>query len=236
MRREPGPGVLAYVDGEVAGWCSVAPKSTYRALVNSQTIPHVQDEAAWSVVCFVVRPRFRRRGLMHQLLDGAAGHAQAMGATMLEGYPVDPGGQRINQTSGYGAPSSSLKHMDSGASARPPVGAAANPAGSCAASFPDQKKQYAQATTPRARLQTQEIFSDQELDELEGSDHATRLRLTAATARYPPVCASLTGVGCCRLVAQNEFSVAAVSRRECRRPTADPVVRIGRVEFAEDRG
>ena len=30
----PGPGVLAYVDGEVAGWCSVAPKSTYRALVN----------------------------------------------------------------------------------------------------------------------------------------------------------------------------------------------------------
>jgi hypothetical protein len=35
---EPGPGVLAYVDGEVAGWCSVAPKSTYRALVNSRTI------------------------------------------------------------------------------------------------------------------------------------------------------------------------------------------------------
>jgi hypothetical protein len=27
----PGPGVLAYVDGEVAGWCSVAPKSTYRS-------------------------------------------------------------------------------------------------------------------------------------------------------------------------------------------------------------
>ena len=60
---EPGPGVLAYVDGEVAGWCSVAPKSTYRALVNSRTIPHVQDEGAWSVVCFVVRPGYRRRGL-----------------------------------------------------------------------------------------------------------------------------------------------------------------------------
>ena len=26
--REPGPGVLAFVDGEVAGWCSIAPKST----------------------------------------------------------------------------------------------------------------------------------------------------------------------------------------------------------------
>lgn len=98
---EPGPGVLAYVDGDVAGWCSVAPKSAYRALVNSRTIPHVDDEGAWSVVCFVVRPRFRRRGLMHELLDGAVGHAHAMGATVIEGYPVDPQGERIDQTSGY---------------------------------------------------------------------------------------------------------------------------------------
>jgi GNAT superfamily N-acetyltransferase len=100
-QREPGPGVLAYVDGEVAAWCSVAPKSTYRALVNSRTIPHVQDQDAWSVVCFVVRTGFRRRGLMHDLLDGAVEHARTMGATALEGYPVDPGGDRIDQTSGY---------------------------------------------------------------------------------------------------------------------------------------
>jgi GNAT superfamily N-acetyltransferase len=98
---EPGPGVLAYVDGETAGWCSVAPKSTYRALVNSRTIPHVQDEDAWSVVCFVVRPGFRRRGLMHELLAGAVGHAYEMGATKLEGYPVDPGIGRVDQTGGY---------------------------------------------------------------------------------------------------------------------------------------
>ena len=100
-QSDPGPGVLAYVDDQVAGWCSVAPKSTYRALVNSRTIPHIQDEHAWSVVCFVVRPAFRRRGLMHHLLDGAVEHAQAMGATALEGYPVDPGRDRIDQTSGY---------------------------------------------------------------------------------------------------------------------------------------
>ena len=98
---EPGPGVLAYVDDEIAGWCSVAPKSGYRALVNSRTIPHVQDEGAWSVICFVVRPGFRRLGLMHQLLDGAVEHAHAMDATALEGYPVDPGSGRIDQTSGY---------------------------------------------------------------------------------------------------------------------------------------
>lgn len=98
---EPGPGVLAYVDGTTAGWCSAAPKSSYRALVNSRTIPHVQDEGAWSVVCFVVRPGFRRRGLMHELLAGAVRHAQAGGAAVLEGYPVDPGRERVDQTSGY---------------------------------------------------------------------------------------------------------------------------------------
>jgi GNAT superfamily N-acetyltransferase len=98
---EPGPGVLAYIDGQTVGWCSVAPKFTYRALVNSRTIPHVQDDDAWSVVCFVVRPGFRRRGLMHQLLKGAVEHAQAMGAIVLEGYPVDPDGARVDQTGGY---------------------------------------------------------------------------------------------------------------------------------------
>lgn len=97
----PGPGVLAYVDGEVAGWCSVAPKSTHRALLNSRTIPRVDDEGVWSIVCFVVRPGFRRRGLMHNLLAGAVDHAQAMGAPALEGYPVEPGDARIDQTSGY---------------------------------------------------------------------------------------------------------------------------------------
>lgn len=98
---EPGPGVLAYVDGQVAGWCSVAPKTTYRALVNSRTIPHVDDDGIWSVVCFVVRPGFRRRGLMHRLLEGGIEHAQTMGAPALEGYPVDPGGGRVDQMSGY---------------------------------------------------------------------------------------------------------------------------------------
>jgi GNAT superfamily N-acetyltransferase len=98
---EPGPGVLAFVDGEVAGWCSIAPKATYRALVNSRTIPHVHDEDAWSAVCFVVRPGFRRRGLMHDLLGGGVEHARASGATVIEGYPVEPDGDRVDQTSGY---------------------------------------------------------------------------------------------------------------------------------------
>lgn len=98
---EPGPGVLAYVDGEAAGWCSIAPRSSYRRLMHSRTIP-LLDEDAWSAVCFVVRPAFRRQGLMHVLLDGAVEHARSHGAHAVEGYPVDVGATgTVDVVSGY---------------------------------------------------------------------------------------------------------------------------------------
>lgn len=105
MRNEcatdPGPGILAYVEGEPAGWCSVAPRSTYRRLMNSRTIPFVDDRDPWSVVCFVVRAGYRKQGLMHHLLEGAMEHARLHGGEVVEGYPADAGEGRIDVISGY---------------------------------------------------------------------------------------------------------------------------------------
>ncbi|MFT4287219.1 GNAT family N-acetyltransferase [Nocardioides sp.] len=105
MRRkcstDPGPGVLAYVDGQPAGWCSVAPRSSYRRLMRSRTIPVVGEGDPWSVVCFVVRAGFRRRGLMHDLLEGAVEHASVHGAAVIEGYAADAGEDRVDPISGY---------------------------------------------------------------------------------------------------------------------------------------
>lgn len=99
---EPGPGILAYVDDEPAGWCSIAPRSTYRRLMNSRTIPFLDDRDAWAAVCFVVRGGYRRHGLMRVLLDGAVEHARAHGAEVVEGYPVEVGeGERVDVISGY---------------------------------------------------------------------------------------------------------------------------------------
>lgn len=100
--HEPGPGVIAYVNGEPAGWCSVAPRSSYRRLMNSRTIPFVDDQDAWSIVCFVVKPAYRKQGLMHLLLDGAVRHARDSGAAVVEGYPIDIStGGRTDMISGY---------------------------------------------------------------------------------------------------------------------------------------
>lgn len=98
---EPGPGVLAYVDGKPAGWCSVAPRTTYRRLTNSRTIPVVDGRAAWSIVCFVVRSGYRKQGLMHHLLDGAVEHVRLNGGIVVEGYPADAGNGRLDVVSGY---------------------------------------------------------------------------------------------------------------------------------------
>ena len=97
---DPGPGVLVYVDDEVAGWCSIAPRDTYRRLLHSRTIPLAPD-GAWVAVCFVVRAGYRKHGLMHHLLEGAVAHAKAHGATVVEGYPVDARGDRVDVISGY---------------------------------------------------------------------------------------------------------------------------------------
>ncbi|GAA4722161.1 Acetyltransferase (GNAT) family protein [Promicromonospora umidemergens] len=98
---DPGPGVLVYLDDVVVGWCSIAPRSTYRRLVNTRTIPFVDDRDAWVAVCFVVRAGYRKRGLMHHLLAGAVEHARAHGAEVVEGYPADVGPDRVDTTSGY---------------------------------------------------------------------------------------------------------------------------------------
>ena len=99
--NDPGPGVLVYVDGVVAGWCSIAPRTAYRRLLRSRTIPVLDDRDAWVAVCFVVRAGYRRHGLMHTLLAGAVDHARDHGAEVVEGYPVETGGSRVDVISGY---------------------------------------------------------------------------------------------------------------------------------------
>jgi len=97
----PAPGMLAYVDGEPAGWCGFGPRHEMARLGRSRTIPAVDARPVWSVVCFLVRPGHRRQGITRVLLDGVVSYARALGAAGLEAYPVDPAGERIHQTAAY---------------------------------------------------------------------------------------------------------------------------------------
>ena len=84
------PGMLAYVDNQPAGWCSVAPREAFPSLERSRTLKRVDDEPVWSVVCFYVARPYRRQGLMAELLRAAIEYAGERGARIVEGYPIEP--------------------------------------------------------------------------------------------------------------------------------------------------
>jgi GNAT superfamily N-acetyltransferase len=93
---DPPPGFLAYVDGEVAGWCGVSVRTETPRLVNSRTIPQIDDLQVWSIGCFLVRTGYRRKGVASALLEGVVDAAGAAGAPGVEAYPIDPGPRRAN--------------------------------------------------------------------------------------------------------------------------------------------
>ncbi|NNC10292.1 GNAT family N-acetyltransferase [Planctomonas sp. JC2975] len=91
----PGPGLVAYLDDEPVGWVAVEPRPAYPRLRTTRVVAKgstesQDDPSVWSVTCFVVRVGFRRRGIGAALLRAAVAHAEASGARVLEGYPVDP--------------------------------------------------------------------------------------------------------------------------------------------------
>jgi GNAT superfamily N-acetyltransferase len=98
---DPPPGMLAYAADEVVGWCGFGPRTSMERLVRSRTIPSVDDRPVWSIVCFVVRVGYRRKGVAGALLRGVIEYAREHGAAGLEAYPIQPDGRRVNTTDAY---------------------------------------------------------------------------------------------------------------------------------------
>ncbi|RWK06466.1 GNAT family N-acetyltransferase [Mesorhizobium sp.] len=79
-------GIVAELAGRMVGWCSVAPRETYRRLSKQQDD---SETGIWSIVCFYVPKALRGGGLASALLDAAIKQAFAKGARVIEAYPVD---------------------------------------------------------------------------------------------------------------------------------------------------
>jgi GNAT superfamily N-acetyltransferase len=86
-------GLVAYVDGEPAGWCAVEPRTNYLRLLLTR-VPwsgrseDKSDDGIWAVTCFVTRKGFRRQGVSRALARAAVDFARERGARALEGYPM----------------------------------------------------------------------------------------------------------------------------------------------------
>jgi GNAT superfamily N-acetyltransferase len=92
---ETTSGLVAYLDGEPAGWCAVEPRSEYAGLARSFRL-HWEgrdedraDESVWAVTCLFTRAGYRRRGISHALARAAVDFARERGARALEAYPIN---------------------------------------------------------------------------------------------------------------------------------------------------
>jgi len=83
------PGLLAYSDGYPVGWIAVEPRSAYPKLAHSRTLKPVDDQEVWSITCFFVEKKNRRKGITVELLKAAVDYVKTQGGIIVEGYPVD---------------------------------------------------------------------------------------------------------------------------------------------------
>lgn len=90
----PPPGLVAYVDGEAAGWIRIGPRSAQTRIVRTRAIAAataepLDDASVWAISCFIVRREHRGQGLTTRLLRAAIDYARESGARVIEAYPVD---------------------------------------------------------------------------------------------------------------------------------------------------
>ena len=100
VRRKVPPGVLAYDDGEVAGWAGIAPRADL-PVTRSTKIEAYDDQPVWNIFCVRVQSGFRGRGISHRLVEGAVDLAREHGAPAVEAIPVDNRGEKVDLTMAF---------------------------------------------------------------------------------------------------------------------------------------
>jgi GNAT superfamily N-acetyltransferase len=91
-------GLVAYLDGDAVGWCSVEPRNAYLRL-RYTPVPWAgraedkNDGTVWAIPCVLARAGYRRSGVSRALIRAAVDFARERGARALEGYPmiIQPG-------------------------------------------------------------------------------------------------------------------------------------------------
>lgn len=111
-RSRPATGVLAYdtAGGEslVVGWAGIAPREEIAAFTDHHRYPYVPG--AWTVWCIKTRAGHRGGGIGTALLHGAVDHAARNGAAVVEGFPVDNNGAKVDTTMAYVGVRSLFEH------------------------------------------------------------------------------------------------------------------------------
>jgi GNAT superfamily N-acetyltransferase len=84
------PGIIAFLENEPVGWCALSKRDDYPALERSRILKKVDDLQVWSIACFFIAKEFRNQGISIELLKFTIDYCKKKGASIIEGYPVEP--------------------------------------------------------------------------------------------------------------------------------------------------
>jgi GNAT superfamily N-acetyltransferase len=88
IRSGQSHGLMAFVDGKVVGWCNAQPRSSFDNMRRYATAVDDPSDPVGSIMCFLVAPRHRGRGVGRALLHAACDTFRRDGLRTAEGYPT----------------------------------------------------------------------------------------------------------------------------------------------------
>lgn len=80
-------GYLAYHAGRPVGWCNANNRLNFQRLVRLFDLLDPGHQRICSIVCFLIHPDFRRRGIARQLLRKIISDYSALEYDYIEAYP-----------------------------------------------------------------------------------------------------------------------------------------------------
>ncbi len=81
-------GLLAYIDGTPVGWCNAQPRANFANMRYYTVAVTDANEPVGSIMCFLVAPGHRGKGVCTALLNAAVNKFHRDGLQIAEGYPT----------------------------------------------------------------------------------------------------------------------------------------------------
>ena len=88
IRSGKAHGLLAFAGPKVVGWCNAQPRSSFLNMRRYATVVDNPSEPVGSIMCFLVAPGQRGKGVGTALLNAACDKFRRDGLRVAEGYPT----------------------------------------------------------------------------------------------------------------------------------------------------
>lgn len=95
-------GFLAYADGKPVGWCNVNSKDVFEKIPIDLEPKDIPEGKTASVVCFLIAPAYRKKGVARKILTHATKTLGDKGYSWIEAYPRN--GSDLSDAHSYHGP------------------------------------------------------------------------------------------------------------------------------------